>query len=87
MRKTLTIEHHMRLAGHLRNIARDIRAIHKIVSGYRLVSRIGRRLFAAELKVLELKSSLEDVMFRDHDGDARCTPAIYYGNPEAGDGR
>ncbi len=87
MRKTLTIDDHMRLAGHLRNISREIRAIHEIVSGHRLVSRIGRRLFAVENKLSELKNSLDDVMFRDHDGDARCSPAIYYGNPEIGHGR
>jgi len=79
MKKTLGIEVHFRLAGRLRRISLDLRAIQKEVSGYGLGSRVGQKVFAVDRKLAVLKSVLDDVLFRDHPDDPRTTPEVYYG--------
>lgn len=86
MKQKLTIKDHALLARHLRSIAAEITAIREVVSGYNLVSSVGRRLFATENKLRELKSILDDVMFRDHPDDPRANPDVYYGRVDRGYG-
>lgn len=85
MKKKLTMEDHLLLARQVRRIAAEISAVHGITSGYRLVSTVGCRLFALQNKLLELKSALDSLMFRDHPKDPRAKPDVYYGTVDRRD--
>lgn len=77
MAKKLSMDEHLELAADLRSIRRGISAIYGKISGCRLTTRVGRKLYSAELKLQEVKSELEDVMFRDHPEEASLD--VYYG--------
>ena len=82
MAKPLTLDQHLLLARHLRNIENEITSIRTVISGRGQVIRVGQRLFALNRKISEIKSGLDDVMFRDHPNDPRTQPDVYYGRGE-----
>jgi len=79
MRKTLSMEDHFRLAGRLRRISLDLRAIQNDIAGHGLGCRDGQKVLVVHRKLAGLKSALDDVLFRDHSDDPRTTPEVYYG--------
>ena len=82
MAKTLTPEQHLRLAQHLRNIENEITGIRDVIFRCGQMTRVGQRVFALNRKISEIKSALDDVMFRDHPNDARTQQDVYYGPRE-----
>jgi hypothetical protein len=65
-------------AASLRSIRRGISEISNTISGCHLTTRVGRGLYGAELKLRDVKSELEAVMFRDHPEEASLD--VYYGS-------
>lgn len=80
----LTVDEHILLATYLRNIRKEIAAIRNLTAGRGLITRVGQRVYAADRKLGELTSALDDVMFRDHQDDPRTRQDVYYG-PSAPD--
>ena len=88
MRKTrkLTIEEHRDLARRLRRLQDQARQIYGCISGCRLTSRIGDKVYSLERKLSLIRSELEEVMFRDHPFSSEATLEVYYGPREDEDG-
>ena len=69
-RKTLSLDEHRKLAASLRSIRRGISEIYNTISGCRLTTRVGQKVYGVELKLRAVKNELELVMVRDHRGAA-----------------
>jgi hypothetical protein len=79
--KKLSLDEHRNLAASLRSIRRGISEIYNTISGCRLTTRVGQKLYGAELRLREVKSELEAVLFRDHPAEASLD--VYYGHNES----
>ena len=81
-RRKLTIEDHRKLEGHLRLIRQEMREVHELIRGCGLTARVANRLFEAQQKLSQVKSELEEILFRDHRGNPDATTDLYYGRRE-----
>jgi len=80
-RTRLTVEDHRHIAERLRCAERDLLAAEAEISGHAPV-RIGDQLEGLVWRLIEVKSKLESLMFRDHPLDPLATTHIYFGAPE-----
>jgi hypothetical protein len=71
------MDEHRKRAASFRSIRRGIREISNMIGGCRLIIRVGWKLYGAEVKVRDVKSELEAVMFRDH--PKKASVDVYYG--------
>jgi hypothetical protein len=81
-RRKLTIEEHRKLAGHLGFIRQEMSEVHQLIRGCGLTGRVAGKLHGAQQKLNQVKSELEETLFRDHRGAPDATTDLYYGRRE-----
>jgi len=79
-RHRLTVDDHRHIAERLRCAERDLLAAEAEISGHAPV-RIGDQLEGLVWRLIEVKSKLENLMFRDHPLDPLATTHVYFGAP------
>lgn len=78
--KKLSLDEHRKLAASLQSMRRSIGEIYNTISSCRLTTRVGQKVYCAKLRLREIKSELEAILFRDH--PAETSLEIHYGRHE-----